>query len=76
VGGGFEGDAAVSDLPGPAPRDQSSADRGRPVVPYPTGLRPGEREQLTKRQRWMVALFFLLPLAYLVFLVVRSMVKR
>jgi hypothetical protein len=45
------------------------------VVPYPAGLRPGERGQLTKRQRWLVVLFFLLPLAYLVFLVVRSMMK-
>ena len=60
----------------PAPRDRTSGEVERPVVPYPSGVRPGEREPLTRRQNWLVWLFFLPPLAWLAWLIVRSIMAK
>ena len=62
--------------PGSGPDEPKDADGDPPVVRYESGVRPGDREPLTKRQRWLVWLFFLLPLAYLAWLIVRSIVQQ
>ena len=60
----------------PTPRDQMTGEGERPVVPYSSGVRPGEHEPLTRRQNWLVWLFFVPPLAYLAFLIVRSILAK
>jgi hypothetical protein len=75
-GGDAGGEADVSDVPDPTPQDSPQGEPERPVLRYPPTGRPEEHEPLTRRQNWLVWLFFVPPLAYLAFLIVRSILAK